>query len=82
MQDEEINNRDTAVETFAAYLAKHYIERKGFRPGTVPEANALSDACDIVLTLFDGMSLQVVCIVDREAHPQKTFAMSRQTLEN
>ena len=62
-------------ETFASYLAKHYVGRKGFRPGTVPEAEALAQACDIVLTQTDGMTLQVVCIVDRERNPQKTFAM-------
>lgn len=71
----------SAGETFAAYLAKHYIGGKGFSAGTVPEAAALAGACDIVLTLMDGMTLQVVCIVDREAHPQKTFGLSREALE-
>src|SRR5262249_1389580 len=66
--------------TFASYLAKHYVGRKGFRPGTVPEAEALAQACDIVLTQSDGMTMQVVCIVDRENNPQKTFAMPLDTL--
>src|ERR1043166_4941481 len=62
-------------DSFASYLAKHYIGRKGFQPGTVPEAEPLAQVCDIVLTQADGMSFQVVCIVDREKNPQKTFAM-------
>jgi len=67
-------------DSFATYLAKHYIGRKGFRPGTVPEAEALAQACDIVLTQTDGLSFQVMCIVDREKNPQKTFAMPLDTL--
>src|SRR5262249_574079 len=73
---EDIRKRGAMSEdTFASYLAKHYVGRKGFRPGTVPEAEPLAQACDIVLTQADGMNLQVVCIVDREKNPQKTFAM-------
>jgi len=67
-------------ETFATYLAKHYVARKGFRPGTVPEAEALLQACDLVLTQSDGITFQVVCIVDREKNPQKTFAMPVEAL--
>jgi len=62
--------------SFAAYLAKHYIARKGFSAGTVPEAAALIEACDIVLTRSDGLSLQILCIVDREANPQKVFGLA------
>ena len=61
-------------------LAKHYVGRKGFRPGTVPEAEPLAQACDIVLTQSDGMTMQVVCSVDREKNPQKTFAMPLEAL--
>ncbi len=74
------DSNDTAGETFATYLAKYYVGRKGFSPGTVPEAEALTDACDIILTLADGMTLKVICIVDRETHPQKTFGLSREEL--
>ena len=68
-------------DTFATYLAKRYIAHKGFNPGTVPEAEALNRECDIILTFFDGMSMQVICIVDREANPQKTFNMSRDAMD-
>src|SRR5688572_119144 len=75
------DSNNIAEETFAAYLAKHYVGRKGFSLGTVPEAAALAEACDIVLTLADGMRLEVVCIVDRETHPEKTFGLSREALD-
>ena len=43
--------------TFAEYLARYYTGRKGFEPGTVSEAAALAQACDIVLTRHDGVSI-------------------------
>jgi rhomboid protease GluP len=70
------DSNNTAIESFAAYLVKYYIGRKGYSEGTVPEAAALTNACDTVLTLMDGMTMQVICIVDRESHPQKTFGLS------
>ena len=66
--------------TFAEYLAKYYTGRRGFEPGTVPEAAALAQACDIVLTRHDGVSIQIVCIVDREANPQTVFGMAPDAL--
>jgi rhomboid protease GluP len=75
------DSNNTAGETFAVYLAKHYIGRKGFSAGAVPEAAALAEACDIVLTLIDGMTMQVICIVDRETHPQKIFGLSHEVLD-
>lgn len=30
-------------ETFASYAAKRYIGRKGFKPGTVPEAECIRE---------------------------------------
>lgn len=72
---------DSTIDTFASYLAMHYIAKKGFNPGTVPEAEALGQECDIVLTFYDGMSMQLIGIVDREANPQKTFNMSRDALD-
>jgi hypothetical protein len=62
---------ETAVDPFATYLANYYVGRKGFSLGTVPEAKALADACDIVLTQLDGMTLRVICIEpDRPRVPQ------------
>src|SRR5262245_9574688 len=72
---------EAKAETFASYLAKQYIAKKGFKAGTVPEAKALESAADIVLTLADGMTFQLVCIVDREANPGKRFALTREAVE-
>lgn len=66
--------------TFAEYLAKYYVGRKGFAPGAPPEAAALAETCDIVLTRSDGLALQMICIVDREANPQKSFGLAAQAL--
>ena len=66
--------------TFAEYLARYYTGRKGFEPVAVPEAAALAQACDIVLTRHDGVSIQMVCIVDREANPRKAFGMAPDAL--
>lgn len=63
-------------ETFCSYFVKHLIAKKGYVPGTFPEAAELAEHCDIVLTRHDGYSVTVACLVDREAHPGKTFTMS------
>jgi len=67
-------------ESFALYLARTYIAQKGFAVGTVPEAQRLLAASDIVLTHSDGLVFQIVCIVDCEANPGKHFALSRELL--
>jgi rhomboid protease GluP len=64
-------------DTFATYLAKQYIAQKGYKLGTVPEATDLAAASDIILTRADGLSFQIICIVDREARPYQTFALPR-----
>jgi rhomboid protease GluP len=67
--------------TFAEYLARYYAGRKGFDAVPPPEAAALAGACDIVLARADGLTLQLVCIVDREANPHKTFGMTARQLQ-
>lgn len=67
--------------TFAAYLARNFIARKGYREETVPEAEALAAASDIVLTYSDGMSFRMLCIVDCEAYPDRRFALSPEAVE-
>lgn len=63
------------TQTFALYLAKQYIAKKGFNPGTVPEAEELTVASDIVLTRADGMNFHILCLVDCEKHPEKQFGL-------
>ncbi len=69
------------TETFATYLAKQFVSKKGYLPGTVPEAERLTAASDIILTLHDGVPFTIVCLIDREAHPGKRFTISTDDLE-
>ncbi len=68
-------------QTFAAYFAKALVGKKGYRPGTVPEARVLLDHCSGVLTLADGMMFAIVAIVDRQADPSRRFSLSREELD-
>jgi len=70
-----------APDTFCAYLAEQLIAKKGFDPGTVPEAAELAAHCDIILSRHDGFSLIIACLVDREAHPGRTFDLSPAAVE-
>ena len=65
------------VETFADYLAKALIARKGYRRGTVPEARALFSHCDAVLTRANGVTLTIAAIIDRIT--QRTASLIGQT---
>lgn len=68
--------------TFAVYLANYYINREGFVAGTAPEVAALAAACDFVLTRMDGFTaVRIMCIVDREAYPEKTFSLPKLELD-
>jgi rhomboid protease GluP len=62
--------------TFCTHLAGQFIAERGFQPAKIPEAMGLIAASDTVLTLSDGLSFTVLCMVDREAHPDKIFALS------
>jgi rhomboid protease GluP len=68
-------------ETFCSYLARQFVARKGLTLGTVPEAEKLAAASDIILTLYSGVPFTMLCLIDREAHPGKTFDLSRVALE-
>jgi rhomboid protease GluP len=72
---------ETPHDSFAAYLAKALIAKKGYRPGTVPEAHALFEHCDAVLTRADGLTLSIVAIVDRESDPSRRFGLTQEALE-
>jgi rhomboid protease GluP len=67
-------------ETFAAYLARHYIERRQFTRSSTPETAPLHRACDFVLTRQQGPRLAIVCIVDLQAHPHGAVELTWQTL--
>lgn len=55
--------------TTAAYLAKRMIAERGFRPGTVPEAEPLLAAADLVLTRANGMNLQILLLAGGSSCP-------------
>lgn len=68
-------------QTFASYLAKAFVAKQGYHPGTVPEAQALLAHCDTLLTLSFGLTLSVVAIVDREAKPWRRFELGKEELD-
>ncbi len=70
-----------AEQSFASYLAKALVAKKGYRPGTVPEARALFAHCDAVLTRADGLTLAIVGIVDRQADPSRCFGLGKEELD-
>jgi rhomboid protease GluP len=63
------------AESFATYLAKQFIVKKGYQLVVVPEAQELVGACDILLTKADGLGFDMICIVDRDSHPDKRFQL-------
>lgn len=71
------------ADTFCGYLAQQFITKKGFTPGTVPEAARLIAVSDIVLTLHSAStSFTILCLIDREAHPGKEFDLPVSELED
>src|SRR5260221_13410374 len=63
-------------DRFAAYFIWRHVVREGFWAGTVPGAEALADACDVVLTYNSAALLRILCIVDRERDPASRFSLS------
>ncbi|WP_164011606.1 rhomboid family intramembrane serine protease [Pyxidicoccus trucidator] len=68
-------------ESFARYLARRLVAEEGFREEPVPEAAELVAASDAVLTYSDGMSMVLVCLVDRERETSRRFGLDVAALE-
>ncbi len=68
-------------ETFCTYLARQFVSRKGFAFDTVPEAEKLVAASDIVLTLHGGFPFTILCLIDRETDPERAFGLPMEELE-
>ncbi|MBR1217188.1 rhomboid family intramembrane serine protease [Bradyrhizobium sp. U87765 SZCCT0131] len=64
------------ADTFCTYLARQLVAKKGYQIAHVPEATGLVLASDVVLTMSDGLTLNIVCLIDRQAHPGREFALS------
>ena len=62
-------------ETFCIYLAKQFIAKKGFEFAYVPEVKKLAAVSDIVLAQSDGYTFTILCMIDREAHPNEAFSL-------
>ncbi len=71
-----------APDTFCTYLARQFVAKQGYSIGVVAEAAPLSDNCDIALMHHDGYSLTLVCLIDREAHPGKTFDLTAEAVSD
>jgi rhomboid protease GluP len=69
-------------QSFATYMAKQFQAKKPYVLGTVPEASALTEASDIILTRSDGMTFIVMCLIDRESNPGKRFSLSPETVRD
>src|SRR5882672_5321214 len=69
------------MDTFARYLARQFIANKEYSQHVVPEAAPLVAAADIVLMRSDGMTVTLMCLIDREADPSKHFALSRDQVD-
>ena len=72
---EKVSGPDGANDSFAIYFAKRLVAEEGFTEGTVEEARALMDACDVLLMYTDGMRFSLVCVVDAERDPTRKFAL-------
>jgi rhomboid protease GluP len=65
-----------APDTFCSYLARQFIAKQGYAVSSIAEAVPLAENCDILLSHFDGYSLKLLCLIDREAHPAKVFGLT------
>jgi rhomboid protease GluP len=81
-------DESAATDSSCSYLAKQFVAKHGFTAGTVLEAEALVAASDIVLTLhngaatlYEGAPFTILCLIDREANPDRTFDLSLEELE-
>lgn len=63
-------------ETFASYFARYQIARHNFQWVDVPELRPLAAVCTYVLVRSDGLSFEVIAIVDRDARPNARFTLS------
>jgi rhomboid protease GluP len=71
-----------APDTFCTYLARQLVAKQGYSIGVVAEAAPLADNCDIPLMHHDGYSLTLVCLIDRETNPGKTFDLTPEAVSD
>ncbi|MGD9920747.1 MAG: rhomboid family intramembrane serine protease [Pseudorhodoplanes sp.] len=71
-----------APDSFCSYLARQFVAKQGYSIGLVAEAAPLAENCDISLMHHDGYSLNLVCLIDREANPGKTFGLTAEAVSD
>jgi rhomboid protease GluP len=69
------------MDSAALYLAKVMVADHRYRPLDFPEAAPLTEVSDIVLVGGDGVGLAIACIIDRDANPEKRFAMAPERVD-
>ncbi|MEE1655542.1 rhomboid family intramembrane serine protease [Microvirga sp. CF3062] len=69
-----------SLSEFGLYFGQYHQAKKGFQLGAPPEARELEEVSDYVLTLFDGFNVQIYCVIDYEAHPDRTFELPLETV--
>jgi len=63
-------------DTFCTYMARQLVAKEGYVVGVVAEAAPLAENCDLALMRHDGYSLTLLCLIDRETNPEKTFGLT------
>src|SRR5262249_21361875 len=71
----------TRTASFTAYLAKALIAKKGYQPGTVPEARELFEHCETVLTRADGLTLSIVAIAGAVDGSSRRSGLTKEGLD-
>jgi rhomboid protease GluP len=65
----------TSLSELGLYFAQYHQAKKGFQLGAPPEACELEELSDYVLTLVDGFNVQILRVIDCEAHPDRKFEL-------
>lgn len=70
----------TMHEPFARYYARYLVARRGYRLGAPPQAEALLQHCDYVLTGSAGNRVSIIGIVNCDSADAKSFTASAREL--
>ena len=71
-----------APDTFCTYLARQLIAKEGYTRYAVAEGAPLAENCDILLSHSDGYTLRLLCLIDREAHPERSFGLTPDAVDD
>jgi len=77
----ELAPQEQGDNSFADYAAFMFAKLGGFSPGVPPEAAAIAEASDSVLSGLGAGGFEIIAIIDRDRHPDKRFLLTRKALE-